>query len=399
MKTRGLRSLLLGALLFGFACSDDPPAAPATPEAASSGAAASSSAATTTTAAAADPAPSQTSSAGGSVATDPTATAVTSGSASASASPSGPAPSTGTTPVTAATLESLKKLAKKGVLPAGEADKIMKVGAPPQVILLEAGSDPKSEIKYAFKTSTSETTIMTMDMTMRMDMGQGSAPPVPLPQVEMALDMKTAGAAEPNGDMKLSGVVSSVKVNAGASSQEQQVAKAMGDSLAGIKGMNISYFVSPKGRTHGVKVDLPKDAPPQGKMMVDQMQQSFENLMAPLPDEAVGVGAKWVVLTRVASGADIIQWTTYTLRKRDGDKLELEASVSQLAASPKITAGPAGTADVQSFSSSGVGLTYMDVTHVAPDKGLADVKSSMTFSARGQGMTIDTTVKIQFARK
>ncbi|NUP05254.1 MAG: hypothetical protein HOW73_04245 [Polyangiaceae bacterium] len=299
-------------------------------------------------------------------------------------------------------LDGVKKLAKNGVLPAGEADKVMKSGDQAKVALLNAGGEPRTELKYELKPSQKDTTIMKMDMTMKMELGAGApAPPaMKLPQVEMALDMTTADKAESNGDMRLTGMVSNVKVSPGATAMEQQVGKAMGDALTGMKGMKISYVITPKGRTRDVKVDVPAGAPAQAQQMVEQTKQSFENLMAPLPDEAVGTGAQWVVVNRVSTGADILQWTTYTLKKKDGSRIELQADVTQLAASNTIS-GPQmpGTANIDSFASGGSGLTNMDLTRIAPDKGTADVKNAMAFSAQGQAMKIETQVNLQFSRK
>lgn len=342
----------------------------------------------------ADPAPSVASTATGtaSAAEAPTST----GTADAAAPAEGASASQ-------AKLQALQKIAKNGVLPKGEADKVMKVGDPSRVMLIDAGADPKEELKYDFKPSVKETTLMKMDMTMKMDLGAaspGGPGGMTLPQIEMALDMSTADKNESNGDMRLAGMVSNVKVSPGKTPMEQQVGKAMGDALTGMKGMKIGYLITPKGRTRDVKVELPPNAPPQAQMMVEQTKQSFENMMAPLPDESVGVGGKWIVLSRVSTGADILQWTTYTLKKRDGSKLELEAVVSQLAASPTIT-GPQmqGDANIDAFNSGGSGQTWMDLSRIAPDKGTADVKSSMSFSAKGQSMKIDTLVKLAFARK
>jgi len=125
-------------------------------------------------------------------------------------------------------------------------------------------------------------------------------------------------------------------------------------------------------------------------------------MAAPLPDEKVGVGGKWLVVTRVSSGADILQWTTYALKSKNGTKIELEAVVKQLAATGTMSGGqmPAGfEAKITNFQSGGTSLTNMDLTKLSPEKGTGEVRSIMSFSAQNQSMTVDMAMKLVFSRK
>jgi hypothetical protein len=301
------------------------------------------------------------------------------------------------------TVGRLEGLAKNGVLQGGEADSFAKVGDSPRVIVIEPGAAPTENLSYEFATGAKETSVMRMDMAMKMDMGNGTLQSFPIPQIEMRFDLKTAAKKEANGDIAVVGTVTEVKVNNPAKeAAAERAAEEMKKALAGINGMTMSYVVSPKGRSHDAKVDVPPGAPEEAKKIVEQMKHSLESMAAPLPAEPVGVGGKWVVVTRVAAGADILQWTTYTLKSKTGKKLELEALVKQLAASgemPGAQAAPGATARITKFNSGGTGLTLMDLSRIAPDKGTGDVKSVMGFSAQNQSMTIDMTMKLAFSRK
>jgi hypothetical protein len=242
---------------------------------------------------------------------------------------------------------------------------------------------------------------MAMDMTMSMA-PEGAALPqkAELPTIEMALDL-SSGAKEPNGDITITGVVGGIGIVAKPGPQEQ-LKSMLEPALSGIRGLSITYKVSPKGRARDVKVSMPGDAPPNAKQMMEQMKQSFESMVAPLPDEAIGVGAEWQVVTRVSTGADILQWTNYKLVSRDDKKVELAAVVRQLAASGTLSGGqlpPGVTAEVLAFRSSGTGASSVDLTQLAPTKGTGDVSSSITVSGGGQKMSIDTIVRIGFGPK
>ncbi len=330
----------------------------------------------------------------------PTALVVASATGSAVAVASAPGPSA----LTDQGLVIDEALAPKGVLRAGEADKIMKASDPPRVILISAGEEPRAPLAYELVPKSKQRSIMKMDMSMNMSMA-GAPPAMPggmkLPQIEMAIDLTAGDAKDDKGAIPLSVLVADVKLNA-SGDQEKQVAKMMSGQLASMKGLKINSIIDPKGRARDVTVEIPKNTPPEAQQMVEQMKQSMEQMVAPLPDGDVGVGAKWQVITRVATGADILQWTTYTLVKRDGTRIELDGDVHQVAANGALTGSgiPAGvSADIQSFRSAGKGKTTLDLAALAPILGTGDVTSSLSVAAGSKAMQVDTSVKITFTGK
>jgi len=136
--------------------------------------------------------------------------------------------------------------------------------------------------------------------------------------------------------------------------EQRQVAAALKPQLDTVKGLAMSYQVSAQGYVHDLKMDTKQfgDGAPQ---IVAGMTQSLESMLAKLPRDAIGLGARWQVVSRIASaGADLLQYETFTLKKRDGSKLGLEVSVTQLAATASVGGGalPAGaSAKITSFRS------------------------------------------------
>ena len=122
---------------------------------------------------------------------------------------------------------------------------------------------------------------------------------------------------------------------------------------------------------------------------------------------AVGIGAKWQVVNRVASGgADLLQSSIYTLKSRNGAKVSLELTLAQYAAGDTIKPPgmPAGvSAKVSSFNSGGTGTSQIDTGTVAPDAGSLSLKTSMTITVDGAGAageetSVDTTTKVAITR-
>jgi hypothetical protein len=294
--------------------------------------------------------------------------------------------------------------ARNGVLPAGAADKIMPAGSQPIVWLVDAGADPKRDLSYAMATGTTVKLAMSMDMTMRMKLG-GPPRTVKLPEMSMVFSV-LAVSKNPAGDWKVASKLTEIQVQA-KDAQEQELAKAIRPELEPMKGLAMAYWVSPKGRVREVSVDIPKGVGSKMEQLLANMSNSVESMVAPLPNEPVGIGAKWRVITRTAgSGADLLQQATYTLKARDGTQVKLEAEFVQYAANEivKTPAMPAQASPrIKLFESGGNANTLLDLKSGAPRSGLSVVKSSIDVGdgpgPQSQTVSIETETSIKFTRR
>ena len=287
--------------------------------------------------------------------------------------------------------------ATDGVLADGVADGILKSGSPPVVKLIAAGNEPREELTYSLTEKKKQTVGMRMNLEMKMEMGGQAAPATAVPEIGMNLDLATGKKDAASGDIQVTGTIGKVAVLA-KNDQEKQLAKTLEPIMGGMKGMTINYFVSPKGRARNVEVKMPPKADASAKQMLEQMKQSFDSMVAPLPDEPVGEGASWVVVTRINTGADVLQYTTYKLVSRKGSKVVLDTKVQQFAASGTLVLpGQGSGGHITKFLSGGDGSSTIDLGSLAPDKGTGNVAGSMGFEAGAVGrMNVDTKVKIEF---
>ncbi|MFO0761105.1 MAG: hypothetical protein U0359_31795 [Byssovorax sp.] len=320
--------------------------------------------------------------------------------AKAKAPPDAPAAKAGATGATGVPMPATKS----GVLGAGAADKILKVGSPPIVTMLDAGGEPRSDLGYALTKGNTQKLSMGMDMTMAMKMGPKALPPTTIPHMVVLLDMNTAdqnGAGEWKIDSKLTSL--SIEAKGAA---DKPVADALRPQLDSLKGLGIGYWVNTRGQVRDTKIDVPASLPGAAQQMIQGMNQSFEAMVVPLPKDAVGTGARWQVVSRLASsGADMLQWATYTLRSRAGSKATIEVNLTQLAASDtiKVPGAPPGTAAmVKDFHSGGSGMQQLDTKVIAPEGGAMQIKTSMTIGVKDgsldQETSIDTVTAVQMKR-
>lgn len=295
--------------------------------------------------------------------------------------------------------------AKNGILPPGAADKIFAAGARVAVKLTSPGAEPREALAYALTTGSKPQLDMNMDMVMSLQMGDQALPPTALPRMVMGLDI-LVGERGPDKSWKIDAALERVGLQA-KGPQQEAMASQMRAPMDKLKGLQLGYFISPTGHVRDIKIRMPAGFPQQAEQLLSGMNQSFEAMVTPLPEEPVGVGATWEVVTRVSSsGADLVQLATYTLKARAGTKATLDVTVKQVAA--KATINPPGlpagtTARMISFHSNGGGLSQIDTTSVAPVSGRMDVKSGMQLevgdaSAKAERTTVETTLMVEYAR-
>ena len=294
--------------------------------------------------------------------------------------------------------------ASHGVIAAGVADKLLPSGGAAIVRLLDAGAEPRADLSYAVAKGPAPNLGMAMDMSVRMKVG-GKQNDAKLPRMGMTLD-GSVGDTNEAGEWKIKAGLVGITVD-GQGAGAEQIAAAMRPQVQAMKGLSINYWLSPKGRVRDVKVELPKGFPPSAQALVEGLNQSFESMVAPLPVEAIGVGAKWQVVSRMsASGADLLQSALYTLKAREGAQATLEVTMTQLSASDTLKAlgSPAGTVTrVKSFSSGGNGTTRIDTASVVPVSGTMAMKTAMTVEVApsdgpGEESAVETRTNVQLSR-
>jgi hypothetical protein len=175
----------------------------------------------------------------------------------------------------------------------------------------------------------------------------------------------------------------------------------MKTAFAGVKGLSGMGTVSSRGFSKGVEFKAPAGANPQSRQFVDQMKESFTQLAAPLPEEAVGPGARWEAKTALKSqGMTIDQTTTYELVTLEGERFTTKSTIVQHAANQKIQnpAMPGLKLDLIKMVGNGSSQSTFDLAHLLPSAGTGKVHSetSMNMNMGGQkqpmNMKMDMTL-------
>lgn len=258
----------------------------------------------------------------------------------------------------------------------GAAAKNATAAAPKSPVkLLATGSEPRTVLRLHPAAGDKQTTIMTLKMGMATSVAGQAMPAMNMPAMVMTMDItvKDVSAA---GDINYELVFSDATV-AEDTNIQPAVAAAMKTSLASIRGLTGTGRMSDHGIVKSMEIKLPADAAPQLSQTLDQMKESFSSSSIPLPEEAVGTGAKWEYKTRIKSqGMSIDQTLAYELVAVEGDRITLRSTLSQNAANQKIQspAMPGLKVDLNKMTGAGTGSSTYDLTHIMPVTGTLDEK-------------------------
>jgi hypothetical protein len=270
------------------------------------------------------------------------------------------------------------------------------------VKLLESGAEPRKQLRLHPKEGDKQTLELTAKTTTEVKNGDTQIPSPKLPPMKLVMAM-TVKQVAPSGDISYdrnlteAGIVEDPDVL-------PQVAEAMQSSLAGLKGLTAMGVISSRGIVKSADVKIPASVSPQMRQAVEQAKQSIGALMVPLPEEPVGVGAKWEYRRPFAAqGLTVDQTGTYEVVSIEEDRVTLKAALTQTAANQKIQNPmlPGAAMEVQKMTGEGTGNFTVDLGQTLPVDATTDVHAdlSMQVAIGGQkqamNMTTDVNMRLE----
>ncbi|MEM1425725.1 MAG: hypothetical protein AAGF75_04125 [Cyanobacteria bacterium P01_H01_bin.130] len=266
------------------------------------------------------------------------------------------------------------------------------------VVLLDAGQGPKAPLRLSPEVGNQLQlgADLTMKVTMEMD---GQAVPNPgFPSVAMVLGMEVVDVNE-SGEITYNITYDSIELGTAADFPEQ--ARTMIDEVfQELKSLKLVLVGDNRGRVLNATVEAPDDLNPFLVQMLDSLSQSMKQVSAPLPEEAIGVGARWSITGSVtASGLTLEQTATYELVEREGDRFTVNMDVEQTAEPQTIGASSAIAIELTDYSATGNGNLVMDVGYPLPIGGLINLISTTELSPAqlDQNITSRAEVRMELA--
>jgi hypothetical protein len=275
------------------------------------------------------------------------------------------------------------------------------LASPPVVTVLDAGAEPRSELRYRFDSGDSDSAAIEMDIKLNMSMAGLQARPVAFPTIRMLVELDAVETLD-DGSGRYDFAISSAEIVDNADT-DPTLATTLRASLGQLPSVSGWARIDSKGAMLEGNMNLPAGVDPQLNQVFDSAEQSLQQMSAPLPSEPVGVGAVWQVVQSIESaGFSVSQTANYTLTSRNGDEITLDIELTQSGSDQAVElAGlpPGIEANLDALESAGTGSMRIDLNRFVPEsESSVDMAVAMSVALQGQtqpiGLNMQTMMKI-----
>lgn len=264
--------------------------------------------------------------------------------------------------------------------------------AQPVIVVLDHGAAPRQELRYHYAEGATDA-LMSMAAELAPQPGLAlSVPPIVVPMTIETTEVLPDGSAR--YAVRMAGPVLDDSTAPGAIAMNQMI----GSMLGQVGGTTTWGWVDVRGQildsgageypVSGELGTLPDDKA-QAAGILGGLQDQMQQMSAPFPAEAVGLGARWQQTSSInVDGVSAIQISDYTLLARDGDTLELGVSITQTVDRQSDFAGE-GLYGVSTLEAEAAGTVLVDLNSTVPYSEM-----TQSFSVpNGWGMKL--TISIQ----
>ncbi|MFZ4572777.1 MAG: hypothetical protein ACOYN0_00175 [Phycisphaerales bacterium] len=258
----------------------------------------------------------------------------------------------------------------------------------PKITLLDAGqADGRRALRFKPVAGSRETMLMRMKLGMSISMGGRPMPKTDIPAQEITMAIAIA-SVENNGDIHYNFEFSGAKPLTDESTPPA-IKSAMEEAMKKLVGFKGNAVVSNRGITISLAMQPGEKADAQTRQLADSMNQSLQQISAPVPEEEVGTGAKWLVeINPTVGGISQKILSTYTVVSMTDTTVKLKVDLVQSAGEQPLDAPgmPPGTkATVMSVAGTGSGAVEFSFSNVSPRSATITAKAKIETVVGAEG--------------
>lgn len=275
--------------------------------------------------------------------------------------------------------------------------------------LLAAGAEPRKALRLHPAAGDKQKLVLNTKVALDMKMSDGQPSPIKLPSTSATLDIPveiTVKEVSSKGDISYEVALGDTSAAEAPAGGAPPAAKAQKSPVGGIKGLSATGTISSHGYSKGFDFKAPPGADPQTRMLLDLLKDVFIQLVTPLPEEAVGRGAKWEVKAPVESHKiKIDQTANYELVSVEGETYKTKSTSTQRASNQKIDNPimPGMQVDLTKWTAKGTNEFGLDATKLMPSSGTMELHSEMgmglNMGVPGQGINMKMDVSLHIEAK
>lgn len=268
----------------------------------------------------------------------------------------------------------------------------------PQLEILSTGTGEKTQLRFTPVVNSRQTSTLTL----KLDVKEGMS--IALPTTKLTIEVVVT-QVDANGDIHFDFTYKNVDL-LGEPGAPREAINALRPSLTPLIGLSGSIVVNSRGQTKSTRINFPPELDPTAKQIFEQLSTSLDQFYAPLPEEAVGAGARWRVSQELnVNGIQLTQSAIYELVSNRDNVLDLMVLVEQEALPqavtlPSIPALPVGaTLELRSLSSQGEGEMTFGLGQILPRRSILSSRSSVVLSFKlaesEQGISVNQDIAVE----
>ncbi|MFW2389455.1 MAG: hypothetical protein ACN4G0_14035 [Polyangiales bacterium] len=260
----------------------------------------------------------------------------------------------------------------------------------PTTRVLSPGDGDKSPLRFNFKAGTKEAIVVRTELSSTMPTGKSVRPPA---MYEIELETKEV---TDDGTARVAFQIADIEVSPTPDFPAAQL-EALKGSLEKIKGKKGSYAVDSRGLIDAIELE---DEAPGQDGIERLLQKLLERTTVILPEEEIGTGAQWVTERSYDdAGIRMYESAKFTLKKRKGRALQLEAELKLNSPEQVLTDGPGiprgGSITLLGINGDGSISGNWDLGKLAPKSCTVKTKDSKRF-AGPEGSGAEEPVELIF---
>ena len=246
------------------------------------------------------------------------------------------------------------------------------VGGGGEVVkLVEPGAEPREAARYAFVIDQAQTTLATVRVNAEGGPMGGAGPQPPI-----RLTLKVTPKTKAEGKTKFAMQVAKAEILTGGAQIPPEAAKELKAAEAALSTLTATFAATPRGALSELQLGAGKGAPPEAQELIIPM---LEMLFAPLPEEPIGVGAKWVANTTAPTPGEGSMKSTFTMTARTPTSADITVD-TQRSAKPQAIQDPRAPAGA-TMQMDGKGKTKMTLRFAGvASKAEGESTTNVTFN-------------------
>jgi len=246
--------------------------------------------------------------------------------------------------------------------------------------LLDEGREPRRALRYPDDPPDEQRLSLTLRVSMKAEAPGSPIPPVAMPGLRLLLDV----AARRQGSLLRHELTVTDADLTGADAAHPTMVAGMRKGLDSLVGAAAVVSIDERGFQHELSLGLPGGLGPELTQFMEAARIALGDLALPLPDEAIGVGAKWQVeRTLDQGGVAVKEKTYYELIAAEGTRVQVRTRTVQSAEGQRAAlAGlpPGVSAEVLSLRGAGAGEVEIDLRRLVPTSAREEIETDVSFA-------------------